>query len=84
MPSATALIPEVGQAVRVRNRLATVWAVEPYDSRDAGRLHLVEAFLLMLKQLIDGDANTGTRFRAHPHLTASSGTPVRAPVHPWS
>ena len=34
--------PEVGQAVRVRNRLATVRAVEPYDSRDAGRLHLVE------------------------------------------
>lgn len=42
MPSSTALIPEVGQAVRVRNRLATVRAVEPYDSRDAGRLHLVE------------------------------------------
>ena len=27
--------PEVGQAVRVRNRLATVRAVEPYDSRAA-------------------------------------------------
>jgi hypothetical protein len=26
-------VPEVGQAVRVRNRLATVRAVEPYDSR---------------------------------------------------
>jgi hypothetical protein len=39
MPSATALIPEVGQAVRVRNRLGTVRAVEPYDSKDAGRLH---------------------------------------------
>lgn len=27
--------PEVGQAVRVRNRLATVRAVESYDSREA-------------------------------------------------
>ncbi|WLD13099.1 DISARM system SNF2-like helicase DrmD [Planctellipticum variicoloris] len=36
-------IPEVGQAVRVRNRLATVRAVEPYDSRlPDGRLHIVE------------------------------------------
>src|SRR5258708_14611110 len=36
-------IPEVGQAVRVRNRLATVRAVEPYDSRNAqGRLHIVD------------------------------------------
>ena len=36
-------IPEVGHAVRVRNRLATVRAVEPYDSRTAqGRLHIVE------------------------------------------
>jgi superfamily II DNA or RNA helicase len=36
-------IPEVGHAVRVRNRLATVRAVEPYESRDAqGRLHIVE------------------------------------------
>ena len=36
-------IPEVGQAVRVRNRLATVRAVEPYDSRSAqGRLHIVD------------------------------------------
>jgi superfamily II DNA or RNA helicase len=36
-------IPEVGQAVRVRNRLATIRAVEPYDSRDAqGRLHIVD------------------------------------------
>ncbi len=35
--------PDVGQAVRVRNRLATVRAVEPYDSRDVqGRLNLVE------------------------------------------
>jgi superfamily II DNA or RNA helicase len=35
-------IPEVGQAVRIRNRLATVRAVEPYDSRgDQGRLHIV-------------------------------------------
>jgi hypothetical protein len=33
----------VGQAVRVRNRLATVRAVEPYDSRDTqGRLHVVD------------------------------------------
>jgi hypothetical protein len=37
------LIPEVGQAVRVRNRLATVRAVEPYDTRTAqGRLNIVE------------------------------------------
>jgi SNF2 family DNA or RNA helicase len=36
-------IPEVGQAVRVRNRLATVRAVEPYDSRSAqGRLHIID------------------------------------------
>jgi SNF2-related domain len=35
-------IPEVGHAVRVRNRLATVRAVEPYESRNEGRLHLVE------------------------------------------
>ena len=35
--------PEVGQAVRVRNRLATVRAVEPYDSRSPqGRLHIVD------------------------------------------
>src|SRR3954449_2205800 len=43
MPPATSSIPEVGQAVRVRNRLGTVRAVEPYDSRDAqGRLHIVD------------------------------------------
>jgi SNF2 family DNA or RNA helicase len=36
-------VPEVGQAVRIRNRLATVRAVEPYDSRSPyGRLHLVD------------------------------------------
>jgi hypothetical protein len=35
-------IPEVGQAVRVRNRLATVRAVEPYDTRAQGRLNIVE------------------------------------------
>src|SRR5271165_6629331 len=41
--SAAPQVPEVGQAVRVRNRLATVRAVEPYDSRTArGRLHLVD------------------------------------------
>ncbi|TWU54781.1 RNA polymerase-associated protein RapA [Rubripirellula tenax] len=35
--------PEVGQAVQVRNRLATVRAVEPYDTRGKqGRLHIVE------------------------------------------
>ena len=33
--STTTNIPEVGHAVRVRNRLATVRAVEPYESRDA-------------------------------------------------
>ena len=38
-----ASIPEVGQAVRIRNRLATVRAVEPYDSRTPhGRLHIVD------------------------------------------
>jgi hypothetical protein len=43
MPNVTLQIPEVGHAVRVRNRLATVRAVEPYESRDAqGRLHIVE------------------------------------------
>lgn len=41
MPTET-LLPEVGQAVRVRNRLATVRAVDPYESRNDGRLHLVE------------------------------------------
>ena len=42
MPARSA-IPEVGQAVRVRNRLATVRAVEPYDSRTgSGRLHIVD------------------------------------------
>jgi SNF2 family DNA or RNA helicase len=36
-------IPEVGQAVRIRNRLSTVRAVEPYDSRSPqGRLHIVD------------------------------------------
>ena len=36
-------VPEVGQAVHVRNRLATIRAVEPYDTQgSAGRLHLVE------------------------------------------
>src|SRR3954452_378240 len=41
--SAAPRIPEVGQAVRVRNRLATVRAVEPYDSRTgSGRLHIVD------------------------------------------
>ncbi len=35
--------PEVGQAVHVRNRLATVRAVESYDSRGSqGRMHIVE------------------------------------------
>jgi len=43
MAPVTTQIPEVGHAVRVRNRLATVRAVEPYESRDAqGRLHIVE------------------------------------------
>jgi SNF2 family DNA or RNA helicase len=41
--STTVAVPEVGQAVRVRNRLATVRAVEPYDARMAqGRLHIVD------------------------------------------
>lgn len=37
-----AAVPEVGQAVRVRNRLATVRAVEPYDARTQGRLHIID------------------------------------------
>ena len=36
-------IPEVGQAVQVRNRLATVRAVDAYESSAAhGRVHLVD------------------------------------------
>ncbi|HAV34477.1 MAG TPA: hypothetical protein DCX79_20955 [Planctomycetaceae bacterium] len=36
-------IPEVGQAVRVRNRLATVRAVEPWEGRStSGRFHIVD------------------------------------------
>ncbi len=43
MATRTIPIPEVGQAVRVRSRLATVRAVEPYDSRTVqGRLHVVD------------------------------------------
>ena len=43
MTTKTASIPEVGQAVRVRNRLATVRAVEAYGSRSAqGRLHIID------------------------------------------
>lgn len=43
MSDSTIKIPEVGQAVHVRSRLATVRAVEPYDSRSAqGRLHVVD------------------------------------------
>jgi superfamily II DNA or RNA helicase len=43
MANQTIQLPEVGQAVRVRSRLATVRAVEPYDSRTAqGRLHIVD------------------------------------------
>src|SRR5947209_304919 len=43
MATGTIQIPEIGQAVRVRNRLATVRAVDAYDSRDAqGRLHIVD------------------------------------------
>lgn len=51
----TPLIPEVGQAVRVRNRLATVRAVEPYDSRPSGRLHLVEVEYLDDCRFPEGD-----------------------------
>ena len=40
---AASQFPEVGQAVRVRNRLAIVRAVEPYDIRTStGRLHIVD------------------------------------------
>lgn len=43
MISQSAPVPEVGQAVRVRNRLATVRAIEPYDSRSVqGRLNIVD------------------------------------------
>src|SRR5262245_26701664 len=36
-------VPEIGQAVRMRNRLATVRAIQPYDSRSPqGQLHLVD------------------------------------------
>lgn len=43
MPTRTIPIPEVGQAVRVRSRLATVRAVEPYNTRTVqGRLHVVD------------------------------------------
>ncbi len=43
MMNRTSKTPEVGQAVRVRSRLATVRAVEPYDSRTLqGRLHIVD------------------------------------------
>jgi superfamily II DNA or RNA helicase len=49
-------LPEVGQAVRVRNRLATVRAVEPYDSQGtAGRLHLVEVEYLDDCRYPEGD-----------------------------
>lgn len=42
-PTVSQAVPEVGQAVRVRNRLASVRSVEPFDSKGAqGRLHLVE------------------------------------------
>ncbi len=43
MTTRTTPIPEIGQAVRVRGRLATVRAVEPYDSRTVqGRLHVID------------------------------------------
>ncbi len=35
-------IPEVGQAVHVRHRLATVRAVDGYDNPNSGRVHLVD------------------------------------------
>lgn len=43
METSIASIPEVGHAVQVRNRLGTVRAVEPYDTRgQQGRLHIVD------------------------------------------
>jgi hypothetical protein len=49
MPPQSVSHLEVGLAVRVRNRLATIRAVEPYDSRDAqGRLHIVDVEYLNL------------------------------------
>jgi len=53
--ASSSIIPEVGQAVRVRNRLATVRAVEPYDSRPSGRLHLVEVEYLDDCRFPEGD-----------------------------
>ena len=55
MENTPAPIPEVGQAVRVRNRLATVRAVEPYDSRTVqGRLNIVDVEYLNFRRFSDG------------------------------
>ena len=55
--------PEVGQAVQVRNRLATVRAVEPYDTRgQQGRLHIVEVAATRARDLL---------------IVTSSGSPSR-------
>jgi superfamily II DNA or RNA helicase len=55
-PGEASPAPEVGQAVRVRNRLATVRAVEPYDSGQVhGRLHLVEVEYLDDCRFPEGD-----------------------------
>ena len=74
-------IPEVGQAVRVRNRLATVRAVEPYDSRDCqGRLHIVDVEYLddfrypEAEQLLVGSRGHGQD--ARQDLAAQAWTPT--------
>src|SRR3954467_15996708 len=54
--NAPSQLPEAGQAVRVRNRLATIRAVEPYDTQGApGRLHLVEVEYLDDCRYPEGD-----------------------------
>jgi len=41
-PELNIQIPEVGQAIHVRHRLATVRAVDGYDNPNSGRVHLVD------------------------------------------
>ncbi len=42
IPELNIQIPEIGQAVQVRTRLATVRAVDAYDNPHSGRVHLVD------------------------------------------
>ena len=41
-PELNIQIPEVGQAIHVRHRLATVRAVDGYNNPNSGRVHLVD------------------------------------------